>query len=207
VLLGVDGTMHGVRQRGRFFARNARVPLMVLSVGDRLSIARALPELHKLLSDPVITLERAQVCKRDGVLLQAPAEPSAADAEGLARWQKLIVFAGGRAEYNGQPLYAALVRRLRREGAAGATVLRGQWGYHGDHRPHGERFWSLRRHVPVLTVMLDTPENMRGWFEIVDEMTRETGLVTSELVPALRAAGPQVEHGGLALAPPSADAP
>ena len=97
-------------------------------------------------------------------------------------------------------------RRLRREGAAGATALRGQWGYHGDHLPHGEAFWSIRRRVPVLTMLLDTPANVRRWFAIVDEMTREGGLVTSELVPALRAAGPGVEHGGLALAARRGDA-
>jgi hypothetical protein len=34
-------------------------------------------------------------------------------------------------------------------------------------------------------VLLDTPANMRRWFAIVDEMTAETGLVTSEVVPAL----------------------
>jgi hypothetical protein len=41
---------------------------------------------------------------------------------------------------------------------------------------------------------------LRRWFEIVDDMTAETGLVTSELVPALRAAGPELERGGLRLA-------
>ena len=102
-----------------------------------------------------------------------------------------------------ESLHGALIRRLRAEGAAGATALRGLWGYHGEHRPHGERFWSLRRHVPMLTGLLDTPANMRRWFEIVDEVTRETGLVTSEIVPALRAAGPTGEHGGLELAPRS----
>jgi hypothetical protein len=33
-------------------------------------------------------------------------------------------------------------------------------------------------------VVVDTPERTRRWFEIVDEVTRYTGLVTSELVPA-----------------------
>jgi PII-like signaling protein len=60
----------------------------------------------------------------------------------------------------------------------------------------------LARHVPVLTVALDTPQNMGRWFEIVDEVTAETGLVTSEVVPALRTAGPGLEHGGLELAAP-----
>jgi hypothetical protein len=42
----------------------------------------------------------------------------------------------------------------------------------------------------------------RRWFEIVDEVTDETGLVTSEIVPAFRATGPGVQAGGLKLARP-----
>ena len=49
VLLGVDGTAHGVRQRARFFGGNAKVPLMILSVGAGDTIAHALPELEALL--------------------------------------------------------------------------------------------------------------------------------------------------------------
>jgi hypothetical protein len=40
--------------------------------------------------------------------------------------------------------------------------------------------------VPVLTVVVDRPEHIHRWFEIVDDLTDETGLVTSELVPAFR---------------------
>ena len=47
----------------------------------------------------------------------------------------------------------------------------------------------------------------RGGPVIVDELTAETGLVTSELVPALRAAGPGIEHGGLELAKRHEDSP
>jgi len=173
---------------------------MVLSVGSRECIGRALPVIGGMLRAPLMTLERVRVCKRDGTLLADPAEPPPPDSAGLAYWQKLVVYAGGGARHEGRPLHGELIRRLRREGSAGATALRGQWGYHGDHRPHGERFWSIQRHVPVLTVVLDTPANMLRSFAIVDEITAQTGLVTSELVPALRAAGPDVEHGGLRLA-------
>ncbi len=189
VLLGVDGTAHGRRQRARFFDRNAQVPLMIVSVGAGESIARALPELSGLLDRPLLTLERALVCKRDGVLLKAPEQPCGVDGSEQARMQKLMVYVGEQAHYEGQPLYSMLIRRLRAEGASGATVLRGLWGYQGNHRPHGERFWSLRRHVPVLAVLVDTPANTRRWFEIVDEMTRQTGLVTSETVPSVWAPG------------------
>jgi len=201
VLLGVDGTAHGVRQRARFFRGNAEVPLMVISVGDGERIAAALPELDRILSQPLLTLERVRVLKRDGERrseLEAP--PPAVDQAGLDRWQKLMVYASERALHEGRPLHVALVQRLRRENAAGATALRGIWGYHGARPPHGERFWSIRRQVPILTVLVDKPQNVGRLFPSVDEVTAGTGLVTSEIVPALQASGPGLLEGGLRLA-------
>lgn len=166
VLLGVDGTSGGVRRRARFFARNADVPVMVIAVGAAERIAAALPELgHR-----VVTLEPVSVCKRDGRLLAAPP----ADGE----LQELTVYASEHAE---------LVRRLRAGGARGVTCVRGIWGFHGDHAPHGDRLFQLRRRVPVMTIVVDTPERIAEAFAIADELTPRTGLVTSELLarPAL----------------------
>ena len=146
---------------------------MVIAVGDGARIGELLGELGELLREPLVTLERVQVCKRDGARLT---EPAVAPADGV--WQKLMVYAGEQSR-----VHHALVRRLRAAGASGATSLRGTWGYHGDHAPHGDSFWQLRRRVPVVTVIVDTPERARAWFAIVDELTAETGLVTSELVP------------------------
>jgi hypothetical protein len=52
----------------------------------------------------------------------------------------------------------------------------------------------------VVTAIVDSPERTRRWFQIVDQLTAETGLVTSEMVPAFRATGPQLRYGGLELA-------
>lgn len=49
VMLGLDGTLHGQRRRAALLARNARVPLVVTSVGERRALARALPELSAML--------------------------------------------------------------------------------------------------------------------------------------------------------------
>jgi PII-like signaling protein len=200
VMLGVDGTAHGVRRRAAFFGRNADVPLMVVAVGDGGRIAELLPELDEMLERPLVTLERVRVCKRDGRKLAEPHELPDRDASGLGLWQKLMVYAGEQSRHRSRPLHSELIRELRRAGAAGATSLRGIWGYHGDHAPHGDSFWQLRRRVPVVSVIVDTPERSRRWFTIVDELTDETGLVTSETVPAFRATGPDLEHGGLRLA-------
>jgi PII-like signaling protein len=202
VLLGVDGTARGERGRARFFAGNAQVPLMVVAVGAGARIAAALPELRALLAEPLITLERVRVCKRDGRRLALPEPVAASDPSGLATWQKLMVYCGEQSRHAHRPLYAEIVRALRAAGAAGATALRGIWGYHGDHDPHGDSFWQLRRRVPVVIVVVDTPARVDRWFAIVDELTDETGLVTSEQVPALRASGPGIARGGLRLADP-----
>ncbi len=93
-----------------------------------------------------------------------------------------MVYCSERSEHEGRALHLELIRRLRAEGAAGATALRGVWGYHGDHPPHGDRLLALRRHVPIATVVVDTPSRSRRWFEIAAELTAETGLVTVETV-------------------------
>ncbi len=89
-----------------------------------------------------------------------------------------------------------VIHRLREhESSHGATVLRGMWGFHGDHAPHGDKLFQLSRHVPVVTIIIDTPNNIAASFDIVDEITREQGLVTSEMVPALAAEGDDGNRG------------
>lgn len=200
VLLGVDGTAHGQRRRARFFGRNADVPMMIIAIGSGDRIGRVLPELGGLLRRPLITLERVRVCKSDGELIERPHALPTADEHGLAVWQKLMVYTSERALHDGQPVHRALVRRLRRSGARGATALRGMWGFQGQTSPHGDRLLQLGRHVPVVTVVIDSPDRIAASFDIVDELTAEHGLVTSEMVPALATITSDEGPGDLQLA-------
>jgi PII-like signaling protein len=194
-LLGVDGTFRGVRRRARFVGRNAEVPVMMIAVGDGAAIAGALEALEALPARPLATLERVRVCKRDGERLAAPHE---LPADGEPVWQKLMVYTSEQARIGRHPVHVELLRRLRASGARGATVLRGVWGYHGDHAPHGDRLLQVRRHVPVVTVIVDSPDRIAAAFAIVDAVTHDAGLVTSEIVPALAVLSD--ERRGLGLA-------
>jgi PII-like signaling protein len=187
VLLGVDGTAHGQRQRAAFFSRNAETPMMVISVGSGEQISRVLPELGALLRRPLLTLERVIICKRDGEHLGTPAALPGTDQTGMPLWHKLMVYTSEAALSEGQPIHRAIVRRLREAGVSGATTLRGVWGFHGDHPPHGDRLLQVGRRVPVVTVVVDTPERIATAFSVIDELTVQRGIVTSETVPAIRA--------------------
>jgi PII-like signaling protein len=201
VLLGVDGTIRRDRRRAGFFDSNSDVPTMVITVGSADRIAAVLPELGALLVRPLLTVERVRVCKRDGELLERPHALPGRDEHGLGLWQKTTVHTSESTLYKGEPIHRALIRRLRESTSArGATAVRGVWGFHGDHAPHGDRFFQLGRRVPVVTTIVDTPDGIARSFEIVDELTREHGLVTTEMVPALLSVAEGAERGGLRLA-------
>jgi PII-like signaling protein len=167
VLLGVDGTIDGQRRRARFFSGNRDVPTLIVATGPAAAA-------REIAGTRFATIERVVVCKRDGELL---ADPHVEAPDGW--WQRLSI-------HTHEDLQ--LVRRLRLEQATGATSLHGVWGFSGGAPAHGDRFFALRRTVPVLTVVVDRPEAVARWWPVIDELT-ETGVVTSELVPHARPIG------------------
>ncbi len=201
VFLGVDGTAHGNRERARFFAGNADVPVMIIAIGGGERVVEVLAELRGLLRRPLITVERIRVCKRDGELLERPHALPGTDEHGLALWQKLTVYTSEADRHDGVPVHRALIHRLRQHKAlSGATVLRAVWGFHGGHQPCGDRLFALTRRVPVLTTIADTPQNIAESFDVINQLTRNHGLVTSEVVPALVSVDGDERYGGTDLA-------
>lgn len=186
VFLGVDGTVYGRRERAHFLRRNSDVPVMIIAVGDDNLAAAVLPELRRLLPDPLVTVERAELCKRSGQLLARPGELPAHDANGCPLWQKLMIHTTEDTLHNGEPVHREIVRRLRQiPRSRGVTVLRGIWGFHDDRIPHGDKLFQIGRQVPVTTIVVDSPENISAAFDVVDQITTDHGVVTCERVPAL----------------------
>ncbi len=201
VLLGVDGTAHGQRYRAQFFGRNVNVPMMVIGIGSTDQACSAATELAEMLAEPLMTLERVRLCKRDGEMFARPQELPMTDAQGRTLWQKLMVYTAEATRHEALPIHRALVQRLLHSGTArGATVLRGMWGFHGDHKPHGDKIFQVARRVPVTTIIVDTPESIARSFDIVDELTGRHGLVTSEMVPAVLSLDETQRLGDISLA-------
>ena len=59
---------------------------------------------------------------------------------------------------------------------------------------------QLARRVPVTTIVVDAPDRIAASFDIIDELTDEHGLVTSEMVPALVSVDDGTRRGGTELA-------
>lgn len=201
VFLGVDGTAHGQRRRARFFSSNSDVPIMIMAIATLDQVAAALAELDDLLDEPLLTVERVQVCKSKGELLTRPPTLPATDAEGRPLWQKLMIHTSEATLHDGVPIHRAIVRRLLQSGThRGATVLRGVWGYSDTREPHGDKLFQIGRQVPVTTIVIDTSDRIAAAFDTVDELTDGHGLITAEMVPAAVVVDEGVRYGSMDLA-------
>jgi PII-like signaling protein len=101
---------------------------------------------------------------------------------------RLTVFVGECDTWHGRPLYTEIVHRAHAAGLAGATVTRGIEGYGASSRIHTTRLLSLSEDLPVIVVIVDTPERVRAFLPVLDELVNE-GLVTVDEVEVIRYVG------------------
>jgi uncharacterized protein len=95
--------------------------------------------------------------------------------EGPGKWMRIYI--GESDRWHGKPLYQALVELLRREGLAGATVLRGVEGFGGHSRIHTARVLRLSEDLPLVVEVVDRAERIEAILPQIDAMVSE-GLVT-----------------------------
>lgn len=196
VLPGIDGSIGGRRQHPQLL-RQADTPLMVIAVGSGNQIAMVLPELGALFRHPVMTVEKVQVCQRDGQFISSPqvlpaAEPG--EPGEMAVRLKLTVYTSGAARQDGQPVHRAIARQLEPAGIESVTTVLGIWGFHADHAPHGDHLPHRSRHVPAVTTVIGTPEQISAALGAVRALTAGRGLVT---VQTVLAAQPAADGGRL----------
>jgi uncharacterized protein len=86
-------------------------------------------------------------------------------------------------QYDGKPLYEAIVNRCRELKIAGATVFRGLEGYGETAEIHRHRL--VKKDQPIVVTIVDTPENLGRLIPEVEEMM-DTGLIATSDVEYLR---------------------
>jgi PII-like signaling protein len=95
--------------------------------------------------------------------------------DGPGKW--LRIYLGESDHWHGKPLYQAIVELLRREGMAGATVLRGIEGFGANSRIHTARILRLSEDLPVVVEVIDQADRIERVLPMLDEMVGE-GLMT-----------------------------
>ncbi len=104
----------------------------------------------------------------------------------------LRIFIGESDHWHGKPLYAAIVERLREQGLAGATVIRGIEGFGAKSHLHTSRLLRLSEDLPLVIEVVDLEERIRSVLPMLDEMVTE-GMVTLETVEVIAYRAPEDE--------------
>lgn len=93
----------------------------------------------------------------------------------------LRIFIGESDTHDGRPLYQAIVETLRRQGLAGATVLRGIEGFGKSSRLHTAQILRLSEDLPIVIECVDTDDKIEAVLPALDDMIGD-GLITLERV-------------------------
>mgnify|MGYP000616249184 CR=1 FL=1 len=88
----------------------------------------------------------------------------------------LKVYIGESDRWRGEALFHAIVKRIKQEGMAGATVIRGIEGFGANSRIRSASVLRLSEDLPILIEVVDEDRKIDRLIEILDEMIRE-GLV------------------------------
>jgi CBS domain-containing protein/PII-like signaling protein len=101
------------------------------------------------------------------------------------RATRVTIYLGESDTYQGEPLYLAILEQLKREGASGATVLRGLAGYGAHSRIHTASIVTLSSDLPIVLVWVDTPARVERVLPTLRSMVN-AGLITLEEVDVIQ---------------------
>lgn len=107
--------------------------------------------------------------------------------------RQVQIFVLERAQWHGEPLYQAIVRLLQRNGAAGATVLRGVAGFGAHHHLHRATFVDVGADLPLVILWVDRAERVARLLPQIEVMV-ESGAIVTFPVTAIQRQPPFQEH-------------
>lgn len=165
------------------------LPIRIEFIDTPEKLEEVLPTLYEMVSDGLIEVTDTVVVKHASK--QAKTEPKPAHQRRQAPAKLLRVFLGEADKWHGEPLYDAIVKKLRMTEIAGATVYRGILGYGAKGHEHKKSFLHVSRDLPILVSVIDTPEKIAAAVEAIQGMLEDGLIVVSdaEMVRLVRSPG------------------
>ena len=160
-------------------AMSEHLPIRIEFIETAERVDELLPTLYEMVTDGLIEVQDTTVIKlaRAG----AAPEPKVPHQRREGPAKMLRIFLGEADKWHGEPLYDAIVKRLRMMDIAGATVYRGILGYGAKGHEHKKSFLPVSRDLPIMLSVIDTAEKIRAAAEVVEGMLEDGLLVISDV--------------------------
>jgi PII-like signaling protein len=138
-----------------------------------------MPTLYDMVSDGLIEVQDTTVIK--AAMKEHPTEGRRPHRRKQGPAKLLRIFMGEADKWDGEPLYDAILKRLRMLDILGATVYRGILGYGAKGETHKEHFLHISQDLPIMIAVIETPEKVSEAITIIEEMIHDGLIVTSDV--------------------------
>jgi PII-like signaling protein len=91
--------------------------------------------------------------------------------------KRIRIFIGEAEEWQGRPLYQAILELVQNAGGAGATVMRGIEGFGPAHHLSTERLPDISDNLPLIIEIVDSAERVERLLPVLDRLVRR-GMIT-----------------------------
>jgi PII-like signaling protein len=154
------------------------LPIRIEFIESPEKVEEVLPTLYEMVSDGLIEVQDTNVVKHARKSPKSEPKHSHERMEGQARM--LRVFIGEADKWHGEPLYDAIVKKLRMLDIAGATVYRGILGYGAKGHQHKQSFFHVSRDMPIMLSVIDSAEKIATAAEAIEGMLEDGLIVVSD---------------------------
>jgi PII-like signaling protein len=138
-----------------------------------------MPTLYDMVNDGVIEIQDTNVVKVANKERPTPPKGPHTEMRGAARLMR--IYMGESDKWQGEPLYEAIVKRLRLMDIAGATVYRGILGYGVKDHKHQSGRLGFSGDLPVMISVVDSDEKLAKAINEIESMMQDGIIVLSDV--------------------------
>jgi PII-like signaling protein len=172
---GAHQTMHTTKIE----VLTEHLPVRIEFIETPEKVNELLPTLYDMVTDGLIEVQDTQVVKI--AKKERRAEPKLPHEEKRGKATLMRIYLGESDKWRGEPLYDAIVKRLRMMDIAGATVYRGILGYGAKGHTHKQSFWHLSHDLPMMISVIDAPEKLAQASDVIEDMIGDGLIVLSDV--------------------------
>lgn len=180
VLKGVAGfgADHNIHSSGSVEIAE-KLPLKIEFIETEEKVGELLPKLRELVGSGLIEMQETTVAKPAQESQAKEPAPIHNRIEGKARMMQIYI--GESDKWQEKPLHEALVRAMRANDLAGATVCRGTMGFGAHGRIHKRGPFYLSSDASIVITVIDSETKLQAFLPVVDSMVQEGIVVLSDV--------------------------
>ncbi len=98
----------------------------------------------------------------------------------------LKIFLGESDKWHHEALYHAIIKKIKENGLAGATTIRGIEGFGANSRVHTKAIEVLSRDLPIVIEVVDNEQRINEIIKIIEPMITEGIIVVMQDVEIIK---------------------